>query len=256
MLSKPKSEPTRFRNILHSITHYRLPKTQIAIVDVIVAVLYVFVNLAWVFLWNSPSWTIPNSLGSIAMVNAFFLALPATRNSVIVWLVGIPFDKTIMFHRWLGRWMALLAGAHTLAYLIVWGQQGVNISQSLRTPGNICGIMALLTTVFIIVSSIGWIRRKKFNVFYWLHFSFIALYLFGAFHVPQFVPFSIAVAAFYLFDRVVRLFWGLVPRKTTLLQVKPGNIVQVRFPRHPLARYRAGQYVFVNFPGLGPFGEI
>ncbi len=30
----------------------------------------------------------------------------------------------------------------------------------------------------------------------------------------------------------------------------PGDLVRVRFPKHPFARYRVGQYVFLNFPSF------
>jgi len=51
-------------------------------------------------------------------------------------------------------------------------------------------------------------------------------------------------------DRVIRLFWGLWPRRAVSVKVKPGGIVQVVFPRHPLAHYHVGNYVFMNFPQL------
>jgi len=64
------------------------------------------------------------------------------------------------------------------------------------------------------------------------------------------IPYAIAAASLYALDRFIRFFWGLWPRKTVKLEVKPGNCVQVVFQKHPLARYSIGQYVFMNFPGF------
>ena len=48
------------------------------------------------------------------------------------------------------------------------------------------------------------------------------------------------------------MFWSIVPFKTTLLEVKKGDIIRVVFPKHPLARwlglYKIGQYAFFSFP--------
>jgi len=55
------------------------------------------------------------------------------------------------------------------------------------------------------------------------------------------------------------LIWGVIPRKTVVLAIKEGkggrdNVVQVRVSKNGLSKalgmYRAGQYVFVNFPSL------
>lgn len=55
---------------------------------------------------------------------------------------------------------------------------------------------------------------------------------------------------FYLFDRLLRFFWGLWPRRCKINQAKEGNIVQVVFGKHRLASYAVGNYVFLNFPQI------
>jgi len=83
---------------------------------------------------------------------------------------------------------------------------------------------------------------------------FFGVYIFAALHSTYFIPYAIAAAAFYVIDRAIRFFWGLWPRKSVQLKVKPGNCIQLVFPKHPLARgyfrYKIGQYVFINFPTM------
>ena len=76
-------------------------------------------------------------------------------------------------------------------------------------------------------------------------------YVFTALHSPTVgAIFVYVAAAFFVLDRLIRGFWGLWPRKTVSLMVKPGGIVCLQLPRHPLATYRVGSYVFLNIPSL------
>ena len=45
-------------------------------------------------------------------------------------------------------------------------------------------------------------------------------------------------AVFYVIDRVARLFFGLSPRSVSLVRVKAGGVVQLRFPKAYFATYR------------------
>merc|ERR1719197_177592 len=60
-------------------------------------------------------------------------------------------------------------------------------------------------------------------------------------------------AAAFALDRLVRFFWGLWPRRTHSLTIKNGGIVAMEIPRHRLATYHVGSYVFVNFIGISFF---
>jgi hypothetical protein len=39
-------------------------------------------------------------LGSLAAANAGLLVVPATRNSALTWLLGLPFDRVVVYHRY------------------------------------------------------------------------------------------------------------------------------------------------------------
>jgi len=98
--------------------------------------------------------------------------------------------------------------------------------------------------------------EKKFEVFFYSHFMFIAFFAFGSLHNHEFILYMILAVIIFVFDRLTRFMWGIVPMKTLLLRVKQTaesrGIVQVRFPKNRLASwlklYHVGQYVFVNFP--------
>ncbi len=104
-------------------------------------------------------------------------------------------------------------------------------------------------------------------------FSILILYLSGSFSwvlstlLRSFLLPSLPLRSTYSTDscasyppihvRSLRVWiWGIVPMKTTLLQLKDeeNNVIQLRFPKHKLADllslYKVGQYIFVNFPGI------
>ena len=50
--------------------------------------------------------------GSLAAYNAMLLVLPATRNSVLTLLLGLPFDHVVVYHRFFGRFTMLCVVVH------------------------------------------------------------------------------------------------------------------------------------------------
>jgi predicted ferric reductase len=193
-----------------------------------------------------------NLFGYLGAANALMVALPATRNSALNALLGTAFDRTIMFHRWIGRWIFLLILVHAVLYLPTYlpdsfdtltaGEQGLE---------NLWGVIAAAASLLLLLSSLNAIRRRHFETFFWLHYFYVVFYVFLALHSPVIgFRFTMIAVAFFVLDRLVRLFWGLFPRRTASLDIKDQNMICVQMPRHPLARYRVGSYVFVNFMGL------
>jgi ferric-chelate reductase len=70
---------------------------------------------------------------------------------------------------------------------------------------NFAGVIALLAGVAMWITSIGWVRKKYFETFYWTHHLYNVFALFMAFHVGE-VLFNIAFCGVFLFvfDRFLR----------------------------------------------------
>mgnify|MGYP001202158229 CR=1 FL=1 len=70
-------------------------------------------------------------------------------------------------------------------------------------------------------------------------------------------PYFITIALLYGVNKVVQLFWGLMPMRTTSVDLLGDSVVRVSFPKHKLAQclnmYDVAQYAFINFPGLSLF---
>ncbi len=102
--------------------HYRIPKINLSVGSLLIAFTYVAVNIACAFL----SKDYMRNFGDLVSANALLVTLPATRNSVLVYLLGIPFDKTIMYHRWLGRWTFILLCVHVFWAFNEWNTLGID----------------------------------------------------------------------------------------------------------------------------------
>jgi hypothetical protein len=172
---------------------------------------------------------------------------------VIQWLLSIPFDKTVMYHRWLGRFVLVVTLVHMLWYFATWFDPGTNFWDSCLTLKNLWGLLATVCLVIVVVSSLGYFRRKHFEKFYWIHFTFLGWVLFGCLHTDKFIPYAIASTVLYALDRLIRAFWGLRVTYARQAVSKPGGVIALQFPRHMFARHALGNYVFLNFPTVSPF---
>jgi len=138
-----------------------------------------------------------------------------------------------------------------------WGQQGLDLGKQSAVDLNVWGLLGWIFGLVIFGTSFEWLRRKYYSIFKFVHFSFLLYYGFGAAHNDEMATYTYAAAALYVLDKLIRLMWGWLPQKTVLLRYKEGDIIQVVFKKHWLARamvlHRVGQYMFVNFPTLGLF---
>ena len=59
---------------------------------------------------------VADSWGYVACANGLFVVIPASRNGLWAWLLGLPFDKTITIHRWMGRLVFVEVTIHVAWY--------------------------------------------------------------------------------------------------------------------------------------------
>eukprot|EP01114_Cavostelium_apophysatum_P023357 TRINITY_DN876_c0_g1_i1.p1 TRINITY_DN876_c0_g1~~TRINITY_DN876_c0_g1_i1.p1 ORF type:complete len:1084 (-),score=247.29 TRINITY_DN876_c0_g1_i1:17-3268(-) len=248
---KAKSTGNKASNWLYGMLQYRIMKTDIPIISVVVAVIYVGINIGCLFVEKLNH---AKAFGTLIAANAFLATIPATRNSILVVTTGIPFDKAIMYHRWLGRWVVTLVTIHAIYTMVQWHQTDISVGSQIKLTENIYGLCGWIIVLLMLIGSYSWIRRNLFEVFYYTHFIFIGFFVLGSLHNKKFIPFAICAVAFYGLDRIFRMSRGLIPMRTVSLKIKDSKnqVVQVRWPKSKLAGklgiYRAGQYVFLNFP--------
>jgi len=112
------------------------------------------------------------------------------------------------------------------------------------------GFWSLICLTIITITSLQFVRRRYYLFFKISHYSFIGFYVFGCLHAPEFATYTYISLALYATDILMRYSLGLFPQNAYSIDVLPGEVVRVRFPKHKFRFYSAGQYVFLNFPRL------
>ena len=171
----------------------------------------------------------------------------STRNSVFTWLIGITFDRALLYHRFIGRLTIIISIIHSALHYEY-------ILQKTSERIVVTGLIALSCGFIILVTSLNFVRRKLFNVFFWSHFAFVGFIVAMYFHAAGARPFVWASVACYGIDKILALVWTSLPRRTTKFEKVGDRTAHVQFKKTPLVnllgKYKVGQYVFVNFPEL------
>ena len=187
--------------------------------------------------------------GSLAAGNIVFLVVSAIKNSVLTWFLGMAFDQVIVYHQFIGRVTVVTSFIHSCFYFN-------RLVEFMSDRVYKTGFIALMFGIFITISSLNWIRRKYFNVFYWSHIAFVGFIVCVFLHARGARPFILVSVASYVVDKVLHMMWTQLPRKT--LRIEPvgegGKTTFVRISKTPLnqllGRHKVGQWVVVNFPEL------
>ena len=80
------------------------------------------------FLRICSSWQKVNSaafyFGTAAIVPFSLLWIPVSRGSVLLRIVGIPFERAVRYHIWLANLMVLLLTLHSIGYIVYYSYTG------------------------------------------------------------------------------------------------------------------------------------
>lgn len=188
----------------------------------------------------------------VALANAAFVFPLATRNSIFVTLIGVPFERIITLHRWVGRTIFLLLTVHG-SYQIQslypsYGNSLYNLLTMYPNGVTKWGFLAYIFLAIIAITSHSLFRRFAFEFFYWSHFNFLFFVIFGCLHQYDFFRFTIIGICLYGIDRLVRFIVGLKKIDVISMEAISSGVTRVVF-NYP-TYYEAGQYMFVNIPQL------
>ena len=222
----------------------RVKKTNHSTGEALTYSIYLLINV--VALFASPTYGFGAGFGSLSIGNTLFLFLTAARNSVLTWVAGFSFDQALVFHRFIGRLMVLLAFIHACFHIDY-------ITGKTSDQRTITGLIALGCGFVIVLSSLNVIRRKYFNVFFWSHYSFVGFIVAVWLHAAAARPFILASVVCYGLDKGLQLMWKW-PSRTLVFDKVDDRVVHCQFRKASLSsllkNHDVGQYVFVNFPSL------
>lgn len=175
------------------------------------------------------------TFGLMLMPDAALLFFPIPHNSFLNTLTGIPHERMIRYHRWMGHgtmWVLVLHGCLYYLFWIVNGGFWKNFSSwgYESSINNLAGSLSFFFGLVLWATSINWCRRKFFEVYYRCHIiCFIGFYLFACWHYYYMWAMFTPGLLLYAVDLACRS--GQLGNVTTLTAatVKPdGDIVTVQ----------------------------
>ena len=185
---------------------------------------------------------------SVVIATAMAYSL-ACHNSIWTIFIGIPFERTVAYHKFAAVLAIFLGIWHGVsAYVGHNNKPGVNL---LYLTGWICEGSMLTLGAF----SFSWIRRKHFEVFYKVHVPVAILAgLTGMMHASCISVLGPAVGL-WLLDVSIRMHYIQTVQHQVQFaranQLADGKVVRLSLPK--CLEYSGGQYCFVCVPELSLF---
>lgn len=221
---------------------------------------------------------VPLARGSAAAIklNTALLLCTVLRNFISV-LRGsflgsiVPFDKNIIFHRYIAWSTAFFAAVHIMSHYFNYNRFA---NLDITTLTNVFGIKAvptqaklayttipgatghLVTFCMILMYScaIKYIRSPMFNVFWFTHHLFIIFFgllcihgVPGLLEKPTFWMWFCGPGLIYGIERTVRVLRGSQDTILQLAVAHPSKVLELQMKKSTF-KYRPGQYLFLNCP--------
>lgn len=201
-------------------------------------------------------------LGDPLHVVLSFVFLPLTKNSIFHAVLGGSFERAILWHKVLAKYVLILGSAlHGGFFVFKWVFfPQTTFFKALTAEKNIYGFFALGISLITLFFAQDHFRRNYYNIFRILHVSALPLYLLFLrwhYHGEQlfgklFVP--LALLGVDLLFRLRNLFSRY--EASIIEGPKPvgKNITMFRVRmKQPMRNYVLGQYAFIAIPDLSRF---
>ncbi|EGZ15299.1 hypothetical protein PHYSODRAFT_561151 [Phytophthora sojae] len=206
-----------------------------------------------------------NALGFNCEFNMALLFLPATRNSAWMEAINMSYANGIKYHRWLGVAAVLTGIVHCACYYYCWLEDGrwqqmalpcwdcsLRERKGRKIWVNVFGEAALLCFLLIGVTSIPWVRRKMFNLFYNIHQLLFVAVIFTILHWARALWFLLPALVAYLISRVLSHCNSSTAAQVVQFSALSPTLCKLVIARVPGQRgqFHVGQFVYVNVPAI------
>jgi len=212
------------------------------------------------------------TLGVLSILNlGWYLLMPIGRRSILLEAIGMSWDRAVKYHRWVGYYSVAIMIIHSLMYfgvfihgnghdiydpsgtmlqhnMLPWGcSTDCDDDQRLHLRINLYGIVAFLLVMVMTAFTLPWIRRQKFEWFYYAHHLFILVLFFVCLHYKGAIMYLVPGVAIYSVDKLLAL---LSYRKSGYVNTRmvSSDVLEISVPLASKMKYEAGQYVFLNIP--------
>eukprot|EP00511_Aplanochytrium_stocchinoi_P009489 CAMPEP_0204870182 /NCGR_PEP_ID=MMETSP1348-20121228/31753_1 /ASSEMBLY_ACC=CAM_ASM_000700 /TAXON_ID=215587 /ORGANISM="Aplanochytrium stocchinoi, Strain GSBS06" /LENGTH=487 /DNA_ID=CAMNT_0052023869 /DNA_START=104 /DNA_END=1564 /DNA_ORIENTATION=+ len=189
--------------------------------------------------------------GTLASIPFVFTFAAACHNSLFTFLIGIPFERAIVYHRYSAYVAAILGALHGFLYESIEDEEG-EFGEDENEEERVSGWILQAAVFGLLAFSIWPIRSYLYETFYRVHvILFIVVIVSSLLHGATVVYIG---AAIWLVDFVYRCVTAAIfnEHKATFT-VLPADVMKVTFPKGNSWKYKPGQFVFICVPSLSIF---
>ncbi|DAZ99873.1 TPA: hypothetical protein N0F65_008616 [Lagenidium giganteum] len=205
------------------------------------------------------------ALGYNAIYNMAFLFLPATRNCAWMEFFNVSYANGIKYHRWLGVFTVMASLLHGVGFFWMWIRKGELKEQALpcfdcniatgkgfHAWFNVFGELALLCFLVIGITSMPFIRRQCYELFYYVHHLFIVGVIFTIMHWGPIIWWLLPTLLVYIMSRCTSHANSYTPVLINEFTTLHNDIVKIVISRSTLrdGHFRVGQFVYLNVPHI------
>ncbi|GLC60051.1 hypothetical protein PLESTB_001568000 [Pleodorina starrii] len=147
--------------------------------------------------------------GFVGNLDLLLLFFPLPRCNFLHWLLNSDFPAMVKYHRWLGHGTLLMYSLHAVIYMAIWKADGTFSANMQWAMGsyvnNVAGLIALISGWVLWITSMPYIRRHFFNLFYSCHITGTVVFMLFAFmHRKDIMGWVLPGVFLYLLDCVLR----------------------------------------------------
>ncbi|KFZ02558.1 hypothetical protein V500_00103 [Pseudogymnoascus sp. VKM F-4518 (FW-2643)] len=147
--------------------------------------------------------------GWVALCNLAFVIFLSLKNTPLAILSASSYETLMPLHKAAGYTCIVASLVHAIVYLKAWAQS--DTLHAMLEPEQIAGIMAGIALLLIGVSTLPYIRRQRYELFYVIHVILSAFILIVVgLHRPDFggraIIITLFAASLSFMDRAIRFF--------------------------------------------------
>ncbi|XP_075501903.1 ferric reduction oxidase 4-like [Primulina tabacum] len=205
--------------------------------------------------WQAKFRSVSLRLGYIGNTCWAFLFFPVTRGSSLLPLVGLTSESSIKYHIWLGHVSNFLFAVHSVGFIIYWwamtDQMYLMLQWSSTYLSNVAGVIAFVLSLGMWVTSFDRVRRKAFEVFFYVHHLYVLFVFFYMFHVGVAYLCLILPGIFlFIIDRYLRFLQSRRKSRLVSTRLLPNGTMELTFSKSPELSYTPTSVLFLHVPSV------
>jgi predicted ferric reductase len=195
--------------------------------------------------------------GHIARLPLIFTYVTATKNNVLTFFLGLPVERAVKYHKVSARVAYFNSVLHAYAAItppLTTVGSGSLQNVLFQDRMNASGTVLVLIMTVMIITALPYVRRKVFELFYFIHVVCAALLMACAFYHSGFLV-PLLTGLTWGLDFIVRKLYMpffRYPRQGTT-RIISDSVVELSFPKKDGFDFNPTQYIYLAVPELGYF---